>query len=51
MDLANKMGYTALHYSALYGQTRMAKFLLRLGANKLYKDTEGMLAAELAIAK
>jgi ankyrin repeat protein len=31
LDVVNDKGQTALHICAVYGQTRMAMFLLRLG--------------------
>lgn len=41
-------GRTALHYTALYGQTRCARFLLKIGANKRIKDKDLNTAAEVA---
>lgn len=44
-------GRTALHYAGLFGQSRPAQFLLRVGASKKIRDKDGKLAAELATEK
>ena len=40
---------TALHHAGLYGQTRTAKFLLRIGADKFLMDNDGRTAGKLAM--
>lgn len=45
----NNDGKTALHIAAMFGQTRMAIFLLRIGANKTLQDKDGKIPADLAI--
>lgn len=45
----NRVGMTALHYAGMFGQTRTAKFLLRVGADKFAKDNEGRTAGRLAM--
>lgn len=45
----NKYGMTALHHAGLYGQTRTAKFLLRIGADKFLMDNDGRTAGKLAM--
>lgn len=44
----NALGLTALHYAGMFGQTRTAKFLLRVGADKFLRDNEGRTAGRLA---
>jgi len=43
-------GRTPLHYAAMFGQTRVAKFLIKIGADKkkidIYKMQPGQLAQE-----
>ncbi len=50
-NVANREGHTALHLAAMYGQSRPAQFLLRIGANKKLRDVKGKVAAELAADK
>jgi ankyrin repeat protein len=45
----NRAGMTALHYAGMFGQTRTAKFLLRVGGDKFVKDDEGRTAGRLAM--
>jgi hypothetical protein len=51
INYKNPQGFTALHISALHGQTRTALFLLRIGAIKTIKDNESRTAAKLAEEK
>jgi hypothetical protein len=51
VNYKNPQGFTALHISALHGQTRTALFLLRVGAIKAIQDNEKRTAAKLAEEK
>eukprot|EP01038_Epipyxis_sp_PR26KG_P013517 gene13517-18135_t len=44
----NSIGHTALHIACKNGQTRIALFLLRVGANKKLMDNAGHRASKLA---
>mmetsp|Transcript_18628 Transcript_18628/g.33333 ORF Transcript_18628/g.33333 Transcript_18628/m.33333 type:complete len:220 (-) Transcript_18628:523-1182(-) len=44
-------GYTALHYAAISGKTIVINYLLKVGANKNAKDTNGMTAYDLAVSR
>jgi hypothetical protein len=48
IDARNPFGVTALHIAAGSGQTRTALFLLRVGASKKLKDSNGKVAADYA---
>jgi len=49
LDFQNVHGDTALHIAGRYGQTRMAQFLLRVGANKKLVNSEGKNPATIAM--
>ena len=49
VNKVNRFGMSALHHAGLYGQTRTAKFLLRVGADKFLKDNDGRTAGKLAM--
>ena len=49
INRVNRAGMSALHCAGMFGQTRTAKFLLRVGANKFLKDNEGRTAAAVAM--
>jgi hypothetical protein len=40
---------TALHYAGMFGQTRTAAFLLRIGADKFAKDNQGRTPGRIAM--
>lgn len=46
-----KKGLTALHIAAMYGQTRAALFLLRVGANRQIQDQWGRTPSEVAFER
>ncbi len=47
-NITNDQGMGALHYAAMFGQTRAALFLMRIGANKKAQTLSGKTAAALA---
>lgn len=47
----NIKGLTALHIAAMYGQTRAALFLLRVGANRQIQDQWGRTPSEVAFER
>ncbi|CAE7500004.1 HACE1 [Symbiodinium microadriaticum] len=49
VDMRDYDGRTALHYAADSGQSKMCKFLLRLGADRDIEDNVGRTPAELAV--
>jgi len=48
LNLTNKEGHTALHIAAMFGQSRSALFLLRVGIDKKLQDMKQRTAARVA---
>jgi ankyrin repeat protein len=49
VNKTNRGGMTALHFAGMFGQTRTAAFLLRVGADKFAKDNQGRTPGRLAM--
>jgi hypothetical protein len=49
VNKTNRAGMTALHFAGMFGQTRTAAFLLRIGADKFAKDNQGRTPGRIAM--
>ncbi len=48
LDCRNEFGDTALHIAAMHGHTSLARFLLKVGANKNIRNNNGRTALDIA---